>query len=91
VYAVNNRGSFNALGTLAKEISDNGVANVFLIGNKADGSDRVVETSEGQQFADDHNMKFFEISARDSSSVERIFLEICEKIIKTETDNERED
>lgn len=82
VYAINDRNSFDALESFAKEVSSNGVPTVFLVGNKADdASNRVVETSEGGKFADNHNMRFFEINTQDYDSVKNVFLELSKEIL----------
>ncbi len=84
VYAVNDRDSFNALEKYIKEAADKKIPIVYLVGNKIDESKRVVETSEGQKFADDHQMKFFEISAQDGSAIENIFAELTREIVKNQ-------
>ena len=44
---------------------------ILLVGNKSDLKfEREVSTVEGQEFADKHNLIFFETSAKTASNVE---------------------
>ena len=48
---------------------------ILLIGNKSDLKfEREVTTEEGQEFAEKHNLIFFETSAKTSANVETAFL-----------------
>ena len=48
---------------------------ILLIGNKTDlNMEREVSTADGQEFANKHNLIFFECSAKTSHNVEQSFI-----------------
>ncbi|KAG5860497.1 Rab5-like GTPase [Encephalitozoon hellem] len=56
-----------------------------LIGNKSDlESDRRVEYQQGKEYADSHNLLFFESSAKTGKSIAEIFNAIAERVPKEE-------
>ena len=60
---------------------------IILVGNKVDQEDnaengRIVEYSEGEDFARENDFDFFEASAMDGTNVNKVFITIAEKIIK---------
>jgi len=54
-----------------------------LVGNKIDLNSREVSREEGAQFAQDHNMLFFESSARTQEGVKQAFEELVLKILES--------
>ena len=55
---------------------------VSIIGNKIDlSSERVVSTAEGQKFASDNNMHFYETSALNGENVMNAFEHLLEEIM----------
>ena len=47
---------------------------ILLVGNKCDlKMEREVSTAEGKEFADKHNLIFFECSAKTSENVQQAF------------------
>ena len=60
---------------------------ICLIGNKIDLEDkRVVSKEEGQKFADDNGLLFFETSAKNGTNIEEIFNKCTSEIVnKIET------
>ena len=49
---------------------------ILLVGNKSDLKfEREVTTQEGQEFADKHNLIFFETSAKTAANVEVAFVQ----------------
>lgn len=81
-YAINDRRSFQNVESWMKQISTNAAQGVIilLVGNKSDLSERVVETSEGQKMADNHNIGFLEVSAKDGTYVYDAFQELSKQI-----------
>lgn len=82
VYDVTNEQSFNSIGNWIRDVQQYATENVsiVLVGNKADlSSKRVVSTEQGQEFAKQWGLDFFETSAKTSINVNQSF----EKIIKT--------
>jgi GTPase SAR1 family protein len=66
---------------LKQHINDKVV--VVLVGNKSDlVQGREIPYHIGEQFAQRHNMKFIETSAKDSENVEKVFYEIAETLTK---------
>ncbi|AFM98771.1 Rab5-like GTPase [Encephalitozoon hellem ATCC 50504] len=56
-----------------------------LIGNKSDlESDRRVEYQQGKEYADSHNLLFFESSAKTGKGIAEIFNAIAERVPKEE-------
>jgi len=54
---------------------------MMLVGNKSDLSEeRMVSIEEGRQFAFDHNMDFFEVSAKDGSNIDKAFHRIVHRL-----------
>eukprot|EP01132_Coremiostelium_polycephalum_P002744 gene2744-3407_t len=76
VYDISNRQSFQYLGSWLEEIAQMASPYIvtLLIGNKNDIADRrVVTYEEGEQFARENNLIFFEASAKSNSNVEKAF------------------
>ena len=59
----------------------------FLVANKLDLAEnqRIVSEDEGQQLADENNMKFFEASGQSGENVEKIFIEMAELVYENLT------
>ena len=80
VYSVTDRESFEQVDTWIREIkdnTDNPDIKIFLIGNKIDLENlRVVQTEEGQKYAEENNLdKFVEVSAKSGFNAQNIFIE----------------
>ncbi len=56
---------------------------IILVANKTDLPDRVVEPSEGREFADRHGMPYLESSAKTGEGIVDIFQELGEDLVKT--------
>jgi len=85
VYDITNKESFDKLGTWVtgtrKYVPGKDVI-VSVIGNKTDlESERVVSTAEGQKFATDHEMDFYETSALSGENVMQAFEHLIEAIM----------
>ena len=56
---------------------------IYLIGNKNDLEDkRQVSKEEGQQFAEENNLVFFETSALTGNNIEEIFVQSATELVK---------
>lgn len=85
VYDITDRGSFDNINNWVKQIAQYGDKHVnkILIGNKCDmESDRAVTADEGAELAKQHNMPFFETSAKTDVGVSKAFAEIAEQVMK---------
>ncbi len=56
---------------------------LVLVANKTDLPDRVVEPSEGREFADSHNMPYLESSAKTGEGIIDIFSDLAEVLVKS--------
>ena len=56
---------------------------IILVANKTDLPDRVVEPSEGREFADKRNMPYLESSAKTGEGIVDIFQALGEDLVKT--------
>ena len=54
---------------------------LVLVANKTDLPDRVVEPSEGKEFAQNHNMPYIESSAKTGEGIVDIFQELAEVLV----------
>ena len=85
VYDITEKRSFYNLETWLNECKSVAPETIVfvLIGNKSDIIDsREVTYEEGANFAKDHNMLFFETSAKNGDNIEKIFKESLELIYK---------
>ena len=84
MYDITNRESFEGLGEWTKLIYDNlDSIPIVLVGNKLDDADenRIVTVEEGQTFAEENDLIFFEASALNGKNVNNSIYGLCEKII----------
>lgn len=85
VYDVTNKKSFEDLKIWLEEAKTFGNENMYfvLLGNKADlDSQRAVSKEDGESFARDNGMVFFEVSAATNSNVSAGFVVILERILE---------
>ena len=73
VYAINNRNSFENIQKWVNDVINNTNENpkFLLIGNKCDleKDQRQVTTEEAQEYAEDNDMKFIEVSAKEGTNI----------------------
>ena len=90
VYDISNRRSFDELGERAEEVAkychelDNESVHFIVLGNKCDlpASRRCVGEDEGRMFAQSiHAVGFFEVSAKDGTSVDAAFCALGEAML----------
>ena len=85
VYDITSRQSFENIQGWMRELDNYLTPNVIriLIGNKCDDeTNREVEFDEAMDFADKHRMYFIEVSARDSTDIERAFFVMIRKLVE---------
>ena len=90
VYDITDMETFENLNSWLNEISKNASEGVYkiLVGNKCDmDKDRKVSFEQGQEFAKEHKMFFFETSAKDSINVQEAFETMTKEIIKENDEN----
>uniref|UniRef100_A0A4W3H3Y1 Uncharacterized protein n=1 Tax=Callorhinchus milii TaxID=7868 RepID=A0A4W3H3Y1_CALMI len=85
VYDITNLNTFNNITWWIKDTVENAGKDVgqVLIGNKCDLQvERGVTLDKGKQLAQEHDMQFFETSAKDDINIEQAFSALAEEIIK---------
>ena len=86
VYDISNHESFETLDYWIEEIKSNSqeLAKMNLVGNKCDLNDeRKVKKEEGEIYAKEHKIKFYEVSAKDGTNVEEVFTRLVKDILKS--------
>ena len=76
IYSITDRSSFENLSNWIKEIKDEILLNtpIFLVGNKIDNEEHeAVSQEEGEIFAKENGLIFFECSAKNGLNIENIF------------------
>ncbi|RNA09299.1 ras-related Rab-30 [Brachionus plicatilis] len=85
VYDISNQPSFDRLPEWLRELRQhiNDRVTLILVGNKSDLTEsREIPYHIGELFAQRHNMRFIETSAKESANVEQIFTELTETLLK---------
>ena len=91
VYDISNVDSFHTLDYWVKEIKANSqeLSKMILVGNKCDLiEERQVKKEEGQDYAKKQKMKFYEISAKDGTNVNKAFDNLIKDILNTYSPSE---
>jgi len=85
IFSVVDRDSFNNVRNWITQIGDSADKDVILIlaGNKNDCEDRVVDKSEGEDLANEFNIKYFDCSAKTGENINKAFEELIERMVKT--------
>jgi small GTP-binding protein len=80
-YDVTDPKSFTAVEYWLKKMEEIGCTDCikYLVGNKTD-LERVVSQDVAQKWGNQHQMKFFEVSAKTGNNVENLFQELAEEI-----------
>ena len=77
IYDISNKKSFERVDFWLKELKENNKINelfICLVGNKIDLEDkRVISTEEGEKYAQDNNIIFFEVSAKNKEGIAELF------------------
>lgn len=84
VYDITNRSTFANVDRWLSEIKKYSQDNVliFLVGNKSDLKERKVSKEEGQDWADRHEVLFFETSAKNGEHIDDLFNKLAECLCK---------
>lgn len=53
-----------------------------MIGNKIDKEDREIPSHVGQDFAQRHDMRYLETSAKQADNVEKLFVQIASELME---------
>ena len=86
VYDITNTESFQTLDYWVEEIKSNSqeLSKMMLVGNKCDKEEgRQVKKDEGKNFAKKNNIKFYEVSAKDGTNVDKAFDSLVKDILAT--------
>ena len=84
VYDITNKKSFKNVISWLNECKEMCYKDILicLVGNKTDlESKRIVTREEGQKFADDNGLLFFETSAQDGTNIEELFTQATSNIV----------
>ena len=85
IYDITNKKSFSNVASWLNECREMCYKDILicLVGNKTDlENKRIVSKEEGQKFAEDNGLLFFETSAQDGSNIEEMFTEATSNIVK---------
>ena len=84
VYDITNKKSFKSVASWLNECREMCYKDILicLVGNKIDlESNRTVSKEEGQKFAEDNGLLFFETSAQDGTNIEELFSKPTAEIV----------
>ena len=93
VYAIDNKNSFINIKNWVDIIKDNTNENpkLLLVGNKCDlKNEGSVSTEEAKKYAEENEMKFFEVSAKTGESIDDMFKYIISELLKDMEKEEKE-
>jgi small GTP-binding protein len=90
VFDVSDKESFNNLDDFIENFNNKNVNPnklLFIIGNKTDKEARQVTYDEGEEFADNYGVKYFETSAKSGKNVDDLFKKALDQICKNLREN----
>ncbi|XP_065062060.1 ras-related protein Rab-10-like [Rhopilema esculentum] len=85
VYEITDEKSFDNIAKWLRNIDEHASEGVerMILGNKCDMENkRMVSKTRGENIAREHNIKFFETSAKDNINVEHAFMELTQDILR---------
>ena len=83
VFAVNNQNSFDRINYWIKELADKVTLEdkvIYLVGNKIDEPDRIIDYQVAAKFAEENDMKYFETSAKTGVGIKEVFKNLYEEV-----------
>ncbi len=84
VFDVTNKRSFKMVPNWLNSIKENSTEDpiIFLVGNKIDLEDRVISREEAEAFAKEHNLEYYETSAKEGIGINEIFENMAAKLVE---------
>ena len=86
VYSIIDKKSFENLNHWLEMVNKSNKNQEVIIGIVANKSDlfenQIVSKEEGEKFAKDNNALFFETSAKDYNSIDKVFVELCKSYLE---------
>ena len=91
VYDITNRASFEEIPKWIDTVKQSNPNNNIIFGLAANKSDlyekQVIKKKEGSDFADFHHLIFFETSAKDYDSIEKVFMDLTKEYLTKNNNN----
>ncbi|XP_050545854.1 ras-related protein Rab-30-like [Daktulosphaira vitifoliae] len=84
IYDITSQPTFDCLNDWLREIDEYASNKVLrvLVGNKIDKEDREIPSQVGQEFAQRHDMRYLETSAKQADNVEKLFVQIASELME---------
>ena len=89
IYDIEDLNSFLNIKKVMNAIREYNAMNKYkvLVGNKCESLKRLITEEEGKKLADEYNMDFFEISAKEDKNIFELIIFIINKLLKTKEEN----
>ena len=89
MYDIEDLNSFLNIKKVMNTIREYNAMNKYkvLVGNKCESLKRLITEEEGKKLADEYNMDFFEISAKEDKNIFELIMFIINKLLKTKEEN----
>ena len=95
VFDLSDESSFDDLNLWMKEIDnsdiDKKICVKMLIGNKLDADNKVIDDETAKKFAEENNMKYLSVSAKDGVNIITMFEMMGDACVKAIQKNEKDD
>ena len=85
IYDITNRESFKRIENWIKDINESASKDIIIgiVGNKNDiKKNRQIEYEEGENYSNNHNALFFEVSAKNGNNIDAAFQQMAYKIFE---------
>ena len=89
VYNIEDLNSFLNIKKIMNTIKENDAMDNYkvLVGNKCESFKRLITEEEGKKLADEYNMDFIEVSAKEDKNIFELFMFIINKLLKDKEEN----